>query len=214
MVTLQLQQLEIPPGQRLLLHDVDWQELEAILRELGEHRASRIAYYQGNLEIRMPGPKHEREKSLISDAVKILLEELAIDCECFGSTTFKRQEMGYGIEPDECFYIANQQVMVGKDQVDLSVDPPPDLALEIDVTSKTQLEAYIKLGVPEVWVYEGNQLRIYILQPNQYQENAFSPTFSKLPISSLITELLDQSRQVGRSQALRSLRQKIKKMIG
>lgn len=214
MVTLQLQQLEIPSGQRLLLHHVDWQELEAILRELGEHRASRIAYHQGNLEIRMPGPKHEREKSLISDAVKILLEELAIDCECFGSTTFKRQEMGYGIEPDECFYIANQQVMVGKDQVNLSVDPPPDLALEVDVTSKTQLEAYIKLGVPELWVYEGNQLRIYIIKSNQYQENAFSPTFSNIPISSLITELLEQSRQAGRSQALSSFRQKVKKMIG
>lgn len=213
MVTLQLQQLEIPSGQRLLLHHVDWQELEAILRELGEHRASRIAYHQGNLEIRMPSPKHEREKSLISDAVKIFLEELAIDCECFGSTTFKRQEMGFGIEPDECFYIANQQVMVGKDRVDLSVDPPPDLALEVDVTSKTQLEAYLKLGVPELWVYEGNQLRIYILQLNQYQENAFSPTFSQLPISSLITELLEQSRQIGRSPALREFRRKVQNKI-
>lgn len=213
MVTLQLQQLDIPLGQQLLLHHVDWQKFEAILTELGEHRAARIAYYKGNLEIRMPLPKHEREKSLISDAVKILLEELEIDCECFGSTTFKRQEMGYGIEPDECFYIENHQAMVGKDRLDLAIDPPPDLALEVDVTSKTQLEAYLKLGVPELWVYEGNELKIYILESNQYQQNSLSPSFSQLPISSLVTELLDQSRQIGRSPALRGFRQKIKTLI-
>jgi len=213
MVTLQLQQLDIPLGQRLLLRDVDWEEFEAILAELGEHRSSRIAYYQGLLEIRMPLPKHEREKSLISDAIKILLEELEIDCECFGSTTFKRQEMGYGIEPDECFYIQNHQVMVGKDRVDLAIDPPPDLALEVDVTSKTQLEAYLQLGVPELWVYEENELKIYLLESNQYQQKAISPTFSQLPIPSLIAEVLDQSQKTGRSPALRNFRKKIEAII-
>lgn len=213
MVTLQLQQLDIPLGQRLLLRNVDWEEFEAILAELGEHRSSRIAYYKGDLEIRMPSPKHEREKSLISDAIKILLEELEIDCECFGSTTFKRQEMGYGIEPDECFYIKNHQVMVGKERLDLVTDPPPDLALEIDVTSKTQLEAYLELGVPELWIYEGNELKIYILESNQYQQQAISPTFSQLPIPSLMTELLDQSRKKGRSPALRNFRKQMEAII-
>ena len=213
MVTLQLQQLDIPLGQRLLLRNVDWEEFEAILAELGEHRSSRIAYYQGDLEIRMPSPKHEREKSLISDAIKILLEELEIDCECFGSTTFKRQEMGYGIEPDECFYIKNHQVMVGKERLDLATDPPPDLALEIDATSKTQLEAYLELGVPELWIYEGNELKIYILESNQYQQQAISPTFSQLPIPSLMTELLDQSRKQGRSPALRNFRKQMEAII-
>ncbi|WP_229425868.1 hypothetical protein [Lusitaniella coriacea] len=84
MVTLQLQQLHVPPGQRLLVRDVDWSEFEQILAELGEKRAARIAYSQHVLEIRMPLPKHEREKSLIGDVVKIVLEELEIDCECFG----------------------------------------------------------------------------------------------------------------------------------
>jgi Uma2 family endonuclease len=133
MVTLQLRQLDLPPGQRLLVHDVDWSEFEAILRELGNSRAARIAYSHGTLEIRMLLPKHEREKSILGDVVKILLEELEIDCECFGSTTFKRQEMSYGIEPDECFYIQNQRAMIGKERLDLSVDPPPDLAIEVDV---------------------------------------------------------------------------------
>lgn len=81
MVTLQLRQLDVPPGQRLLIHDLDWPEFEAILDELGDKRASRIAYSERVLEIRMPLPKHEREKSIISDAVKIILEELEIDCK-------------------------------------------------------------------------------------------------------------------------------------
>jgi Uma2 family endonuclease len=212
MVTLQLQQLTVPPGQRLLIHDLDWSKFEAILDELGEKRASRIAYSDGILEIRMPLPKHEREKSIIGDIVKILLEELEIDCECFGSTTFKRQAMNYGIEPDECFYIQNHQTMIGKDRLDLSVDPPPDLAIEVDVTSKTQIDAYTRLGVPELWVYEGTELKIYLLQAGHYQVSTTSPTFPDLPIVAWISEVLAHSRELGRSSALRAFRQKIRSL--
>jgi Uma2 family endonuclease len=213
MVNLQLRQLDIPPGQRLLIQDVNWLEFEAILNELGEKRASRIAYSDGILEIRMPLPKHERQKSILGDIVKILLDELELDCECFGSTTFKRQEMNYGIEPDECFYIQNHQAMIGKDRLDLSVDPPPDLALEVDVTSKTQIDAYIRLGVPELWVYEDTELKIYILEAGQYQASATSPTFPKLPILEWVSEVLEQSRAIGRSPALRAFRQKIRSTL-
>jgi Uma2 family endonuclease len=209
MVTLQLQQLDIPLGQRLLLRDIDWHEFEAILTELGEHRATRIAYYQGILEIRMPTPEHEVDKELISDLIKILLEELEIDCECFGSTTFKQKTMGSGIEPDQCFYIQNHWQMRGKRRVDLTIDPPPDLALEIDVTSKTQLDAYVALGVRELWIYDGGELKLYVLQSDQYQLVSTSPTFSQLPLPNLVKELLEKSRKLGRSPALKALRKKI-----
>jgi Uma2 family endonuclease len=212
-VTLQLRQLDVPPGQRLLVHDVDWSEFEAILGELGDNRAARIAYSHGTLEIRIPLPKHEREKSILGDIVKILLEELEIDCECFGSTTFKRQEMSYGIEPDECFYIQNHRAMIGKNRLDLSVEPPPDLAIEVDVTSKTQMDAYVSLGVPELWIYEGGELKIYTLQSGQYQPVSTSPTFPALPIIDLVKQVLEQSITIGRSPALRAFRQKIRKNI-
>ncbi len=107
MVMLQLRQLVVQPGQRIQLQDVNWNELEAILNELGDKRACRIAYSDGVLKIRMPLPEHEKAKVLIGDMIKILLEELDIDNECFGSSTFKRQDMAKGIEPDECFYIEN-----------------------------------------------------------------------------------------------------------
>ena len=96
-VTFELQQIDIQPGQHLILRQVSWKEFEAILEEMGEHRASRVAYYQGVLEIRMSLPEHETKKELISDFVKILLDELELDSQTFGSTTFKRKEIGIAI---------------------------------------------------------------------------------------------------------------------
>jgi Uma2 family endonuclease len=214
MVMLQLTQLDIPPGQRLLLHDINWSEFEAILAELGEHRAARLAYSQGTLEMRMPLPEHEVDKELIGDMVKILLEELEINCECFGSTTFKRESKKSGVEPDQCFYIQNHQIMRGKRRVDLSVDPPPDLASEIDVTSKTQLAAYEALQVPELWRYENNRLQINVLFEGEYVESQNSPNFPGLPIIELIAEFVAQSVTMGRSPTLRLFRDRIKQLMG
>ncbi len=153
-VTLQLRQTEVQPGQCLILREISWAEFEAILEELGEHRATRVAYYQGLLEIRMPSPEHEVDKELIGDMVKILLDELQLDWEPYGSTTLKRSQMAAGVEPDTCFYIQNAGQIIGKRRLDLLVDPPPDLVIEIDVTSKTQLSAYVALGIPEFGVTE------------------------------------------------------------
>ncbi|WP_299414720.1 Uma2 family endonuclease [Acaryochloris sp. IP29b_bin.148] len=207
MVTLQLRQLVVNPGQRIELQGVNWNEFEAILEELGDRRASRIAYSNGVLELRMPSPEHEVDKELIGDMVKILLEELDINNECFGSTTFKRQDIAKGVEPDQCFYIENYAVMIGKRRLDLSADPPPDLAIEVDVTSKTGLEAYQALGVPELWRVEEGKLRISVLQDGQYQEASLSPHFPKFPIIDGISEFLHRSQTEGRSQALKAFRQ-------
>jgi Uma2 family endonuclease len=116
MITFQLRQIDVPQGQRVLLHDINWQEFEEILEELGEKRATRIAYSKGILEIRMPLPEHEVNKEIIGDMVKILLDELEMDRECFGSTTFKRKDMAHGIEPDNCFYIQNHALMMVKQE--------------------------------------------------------------------------------------------------
>lgn len=212
MVTLQLRQLDIPLGQRVLLHDVSWSEFEAILVEMGEARSARLAYSQGTLEIRMPLPEHEVDKELIGDLVKILLEELEIDCECFGSTTFKRETQTSGVEPDQCFYIQHHQQMRGKRRVDLTVDPPPDLAIEIDVTSKTQLDAYQALEVPELWRYENNKLQINVLQDGRYVAFPRSPIFPGLPIVEMIAEFVAQSTSLGRSASLRNFRDRIRRL--
>lgn len=206
-VQLAVRQLEIPEGQRLRLHDLSWQEFEAILGELGEHRASRIAYFDGILEVRMPLPEHEVDKELIGDIVKLILDTFGIEFECFGSTTFKRQEMKSGIEPDTCFYIANHHRMVGKRRLNLAIDPPPDLSIEIDVTSFTQLKAYEALRVSELWCYSDRNLSIYILQGDRYIDSEVSPTFPNLKITEAIPRFVEIALNQGRRAAMRACRQ-------
>jgi Uma2 family endonuclease len=212
MVTLQLRQIDVPPGHRVIFKDVSWQEFEAILEELGDRRASRLAYSKGTLEIRMPLPKHEKAKAIIGDLVKILLEETETDCENFASSTFKRRDMAQGIEPDDCFYIQNYAQMIGKDRVDLTIDPPPDLAIEVDVTSRTQLDAYQALGVPELWRYEEGRLRVDVLVDGEYMESEISPTFPSFPVP-VIVQFVEQSLSAGRSSTLRAFRKWVREHL-
>lgn len=197
----------------MLFHEVSWSEFEAILGELGEHRATRVAYLNSTLEIRMPLPEHEKPKIIIGDLLKILLDELEINWEPFGSTTFKRQDMMAGIEPDDCFYIQNSARMIGRESLDLTVDPPPDLAIEIDVTSKTQLSAYEVLSVPEIWRYENRRLQVYVLQSGKYIESAISPTFPNFPVIEGISQFLEMGRHSGTSQALRAFRRWVRERV-
>ena len=206
MVAVKFKQLEVMAGQRLLIRDVDWQEFEAILEELGDHRASRIAYYQGNLEIRRQLPEHERSKIVIADLIKILLNEMDIAYEPYGSTTFKNRNMAQGIEPDDCFYIKNAIRMIGKTKIDLAIDPPPDLAIEVDVTSKTQLSVYQGLRVPELWRWENNKLRIDLWQNGEYVQSLSSLVFPNVPILEIIPQYLEMASAKGTSSAMKAFR--------
>lgn len=203
---LELKRIYVPPGQKVLLRDVTWQELETIIEDLGEHRAARIAYDRGMLEIMSPLPEHEDNKEIISDLVKALLEELEVEFRCLGSTTFKNQFMAQGIEPDQCFYIKNESKIRGKKRLDLTVDPPPDLALEIDITSRTHLNIYQSLKVPEVWQFEKGKLQINILQNGIYIESKNSLNFPQLPLIDVITQYLEQSKIIGRNTTLKNFR--------
>jgi Uma2 family endonuclease len=214
MVTLQLRQMVVTPGQHIQFQDVDWVEFEAIVAELGEKRGSRIAYCDRMLEIRMPLPEHELDKELIGDLVKLLIDELDLDCACYGSTTFKRKNLGVGVEPDQCFYIENVAKMVGKRQLDLTIDPPPDLAIEVDVTSKTGLEVYQRLGVPEVWRFEKGELRISSLQNGEYQDSIVSAQFPSFVMASTISAMVKLGTIESRKVVLKTFRTWIRSMIG
>lgn len=203
---LELKRLNVPPGQRVLLEDVSWQEFEAILSELGEHRAARVAYDNGIMEIMTPLPEHEINKVFITNFVEILLEELDIEFLPLGSTTFKNKLMSKGIEPDNCFYIQNEAAVRGRDRLDLTVDAPPDLALEIDVTSRTHPNIYEALKVPELWRFEKGKLQINVLKDGKYVESTSSPTFPNFPLIQVIPEYLQQCKNVGRNKTMRAFR--------
>ncbi len=203
---LSIKRINVPPGQHVLLRDVTWQEFETILDELGEHRAARVAYNRGILEIMTPLPEHEFDKEIISDLLKALLEELDIEFVSLGSTTFKNQQMAQGIEPDQCFYIQNESKIRGKKRLDLAIDPPPDLALEIDITSRTHPNIYEGLKVPELWRFDKGKLQIYLLQGNKYIASQSSLNFPDLPLVDVIPQYLEQSQIAGRNATLKAFR--------
>jgi Uma2 family endonuclease len=209
---LELRRLEVPPGQRLLLQEVTWQEFETILEELGDRRGSRLAYDNGTLEIMMPLPEHEDDKEIIGDLIKALLEELDIEFRSLGSTTFKKSRT-QGLEPDQCFYIQNEAAIRGKKRIDLSVDPPPDLAIEIDVTSRTHPSIYEALGVPELWQFDRGKLQINVLQGGSYALVAESPSFPGLTLSGVLPRYLAESKIVGRNKVLKASRQWVREQI-
>jgi Uma2 family endonuclease len=210
---LELNRITVPPGQRVLLSNVSWQEFEAILEDLGEHRASRVAYDNGVLEIMTPLPEHEINKELVSDLVKALLEELDIEFCTLGSTTFKNEGINKGIEPDNCFYIQNEAAVRGKNRLDLTVDPPPDLALEIDVTSRTHPSIYQALGVPELWRFENGKLQINVLQEGKYIKGESSPNFPNFPLIEVIPHYLNQCRSVGRNKTMKAFRAWVREQL-
>jgi Uma2 family endonuclease len=210
---LELRRLEVPPGQRLLLQDVTWQEFGTILEELGDRRSARLAHDKGTLEIMMPLPEHEDDQEIVGDLIKALLEELEIEFRSLGSTTFKKSQT-QGLEPDQCFYIQNEGAIRGKKRIDLSVDPPPDLAIEIDVTSRTHPSIYETLGVPELWQFNRGNLQINVLQDSSsYALVSESPNFPGLPLAEVLSRSLAESKIVGRNKVLKAFRQWVREQI-
>jgi Uma2 family endonuclease len=194
----------------MLLKDISWPQLENILEEMGERRAARISYSDGWLEIMVPLPEHEKDKEIFGELVRILLDKLEIDFEPFGSTTLKNERMRQAVEADTSFYIQNQGAVIGKNRIDLNIDPPPDLAIEIDITSRTRFENYEILGVPELWRYKQQGLEIFLLQEGKYVKSQSSPNFPDIPIIELVNEYVRQCLSIGRSQAMRNFRNWVK----
>jgi Uma2 family endonuclease len=193
-------QMQLAPGSAVSIPNVSWEEFESILQEMGEKRAARVAYSKNTLEIMVPLPEHQVPRDLISDVVKTLLKARGIRYQPFGSTTFK-QESTAGVEPDACFYIQNYQRMIGRRRLEPD-DPPPDLAIETDVTSKTTLDAYQAIAVPELWIYDSGKLSIYLLRDGKYIKSDTSPTFPNIPLTQIIPTVVERAWQVGSVQAL------------
>lgn len=197
---------------RVVLHNISWQQFENLLVDLGESRAARVAYDDGRLEIMTPLPEHEYYKEAIGDAIKEIAEVLDQDYESLGSTTWKREIQKVGVEPDNCFYFQNEAKIRGKLEFDLSQDPPPDLVLEIDITSKSlsRFPIYARLGIPEIWCYNSGELKIYQLQNEEYIEVETSLVFTTLPLQEL-PALIEQYRPQGRRAIRRAVRAWAKK---
>lgn len=207
-VTIPIKAIKISPGSSIKINNLTWNDFEKILEDLGEKRNIRINYYQKTLEIMSPLAIHERLHRIIADIVKTILDVQGRDWEDFGSTTFKLPEIA-GIEPDTCLYIQNSAQVRGCVKMDLSIYPPPDLAIESDVTSKTTLEIYQLIKVPEVWIYNQGKLRIFVINKSEYQLKENSNIFPELNIINMIPNLIEKALNHGTSKMLRELKSEI-----
>lgn len=200
------------PGGHIVLQDISWATYSALLKDLESHPGVRVTYDRGLLEIMSPSKLHEKLKKLVSQILEVLMLELNIERESAGATTWRREDLDRGLEPDECYYIANASRVQGKDQLDLRVDPPPDLAIEVDLQEAAidKLAIYAALGIAEVWRYDGEIVRVYLLQPDRtYQESRASLSFPFLPLDEL-TRFLSQRQVLGETRLLRAFRDWVK----
>jgi Uma2 family endonuclease len=197
----------LPAGDSLRRDDVPWEEYEQLLADLGEGYAVRIFYDQGRMEIMSPDSIREKHKSLIHRLVSALSDELDIDVESFGSTTFRKKK-SKGAEPDECFYVQNAGLVIGKKgHLDLKRDPPPDIALEIDRKSPSldKFPVYAALGVPEIWRLSKGHAQIHLLVEDRYEPSSASRAFPFLTADAL-SRFLTQGIKEGERKATRAFR--------
>ncbi|MDN5870480.1 MAG: Uma2 family endonuclease [Nitrococcus sp.] len=152
-------------ARQVILRGISWQTYERLLSEHGENTGTRFVYHRGMLEIMIVSLKHEKLKDILVDLFTILADAREVDYMKAGSTTFKREDLTTGFEPDACFYITHAAYMRHKDQVNLNVDPPPDLVIEIDITheSLSRFPLFAAVGVPEIWRYDGSKASVHVL---------------------------------------------------
>jgi Uma2 family endonuclease len=167
-------------AERLFLPGVDWQTYERLLRAFAERPSMRLTYDRGNLEIMSPLHEHESDGRFLGRLATTLTEELGLPVKAGGSTTFRRKRRRRGLEPDDCFWIAHESQVRGKRRIDLRNDPPPDLAIEVDVSASSldRMSIYAALGVPEVWRLDDRGLAFHVLGTDgRYAEASRSLAF-------------------------------------
>jgi Uma2 family endonuclease len=194
---------QLPPDTLLIRHDVPWEEYEEILDQVGEATWLRISYDDGTLQIMTVGSKHEKYATFIESLVGAVRLRLRLNILFFGSSTMRKAKKRKGTEPDACFYVQTAAALGRRLDLDFAVDPPPDVVVEVDLHSDSisKFPIYAGLGVPEIWLYDGRDLTIHLLESEQYvpatQSNA-------LPLLSgpLLTKYLTAMREEGEFETI------------
>jgi Uma2 family endonuclease len=205
---------ERPGEHRFLIRNIDWATYRKISEALNE-RHFHMSFDGEALELRTTSDDHAWCSRLLGDFVVVLTEETGQPRRTSGDMTMDREDLEKGIEADESFYLVNEARVGGK-KIDLSVDPPPDLGIEIDLTtdSRRRFGIYGKIGVPEIWRYDGQAATIYHRQPSgEYQPADRSRYFPFLSAADL-TRFLALREQMEENALLRAFREWVREQIG
>ena len=201
--------IQLPPGAVVRLR-ATWHEYQALCQQRGDGSLPRIKYHSGEILLMSPMPKHGRDVSLIADVIKVLLDDKGREYDSFTPVTMELPDES-GIEPDYCFYIDHWQAVSGKERIDWETDPPPDLVLEIDVTSYSDVNDYLPYRVPEIWLFRKNQLLVYQLQGTEYLLRTQSMYFPDINLQDVIGRCLQVAYDRNTSAAIRELKQRLGK---
>jgi Uma2 family endonuclease len=197
----------MPPGAVMRMPGT-WQDYCQLRDSRGNGSIPRLKYHDGEILLMSPLPRHGREANILADIVKVLLDSQNRNYEAFTPITLDLPEVS-GIEPDYCFYIDNWQAVVGKDRIDWQQDPPPDLVIEIDVTSYTSELDFLPYNVPEVWLFKNNRLTIHQLVDGKYEVSENSRYFPNLSIQTTIDICVATAKTKGTGTAMSELRRSI-----
>lgn len=195
------------PAEKIILCGVWWETYEQLLANFDERSSPHFAYDEGSLEIMILSARHEVPNRTLALLIDVLAEEFGINVKGFGSTTFKRSDLKKGFEPDSCFYVQNEKLIRNKEEIDLAVDPPPDLVIEIDMTSPSlnKFPIYAAVGVPEIWRYKDYNVTLYKLADDTYTETAESLALPRVT-GQIVTQFLAEGRTLERLEWLRRVR--------
>jgi Uma2 family endonuclease len=203
------EKINLPPGTVMRLLGT-WQDYLALTQQRGEDKSiPRIKYRPGEILLMAPLPIHGFDAHLLATIVAVLLDHVEKEYQAYTPITMKLPEQS-GFEPDYCFYIDNWAAVTGKSRIDWSVDLPPDLVIEIDVTSYTDINDYLPYRVPEVWLFKAEQLKVYGLQNDAYVVQASSRYFPTINLSEIVRETFQIASDRNTSTAIRSLRQNLR----
>lgn len=194
-------------AERVVLNDISWETYESLLTDLADQSVPRLTYDRGTLEIMSPTDMHEECNRAIARLVEVLAEEMGMEVRDLGSTTFRRKDLKRGFEPDTCFYIQNEARIRGKSPLDMEVDPPPDLVIEVDITNPS-LDKFLLLaqfGVPEIWRFDGRKLEIFLLSEGAYAKSEKSAALPFV-VPEVLVGFVAESVSLGRLEWLRKVR--------
>lgn len=178
----------MPPGAVTVVNGVEWDEYEDLIRELEGRADVRLSYDNGRLEIMTLSPRHEKPAKLPPHLILVLAQASNLNFLSIGSSTLRKKRKARGTEPDDCYYFTNFKQIADKDEIDLSVDPAPDLAFEVDITSPSlsKFPIYAAIGVPELWRHDGASVSFYRLAGDDYVETDRSGLFPFLTPDALL----------------------------
>ncbi len=200
---------------RIILQDVSWRTYESLLADYDGRPGMRLNYDRGVLEILSPiSEEHELYNRLLAFLVDTLAEATGLEYRSSGAATFKREDLQRGLEPDSCYYIQNEPRVRGNLHLDLTVDPPPDLAIEVDIrhTSLEKLRLYAAMGVPELWIYDGQRVSIFWRRDDCMVPMTSSRAFPRAKAEAL-PRWMEQSKLLTRTAWNQAVREWTKSLL-